>query len=86
MTTLTDAIPLEEARISETGEILARAFFDDPMVVYLLPDDDHRRRALPAFFGAGARFGHLFGAVYTTPGAVEGGAVWLPPGGVDSSD
>jgi GNAT superfamily N-acetyltransferase len=80
MTQTIDPVRIQAARLPEAGAVLARAFADDPMTLYILPDVAHRTRALPALFTYGARLGHLFGEVYTTAGAVKAGAVWLPPG------
>jgi len=74
-----ETVRLPEAEIPTAGRVLGRAFWDDPMFIYVVPDDEHRTRALPPFFAAAARYGHLFGEVYTTAGTVEGGAVWIPP-------
>ena len=83
MTQTIEPVRLPAAQIPAAGAVLARAFDDDPMTIYIVPDDDHRARALPAMFTVGTRLGHRFGEVYTTAGNVEGGAVWLPPGGTD---
>ncbi len=71
---------LQAAQHDEAAQMLARAFFDDPMVMYVVPDDDKRRRLLPWFFRIAARYGHAYGETFTTPGKVDGAAVWLPPG------
>lgn len=62
------------------GEALARAFFNDPLAAYMLPDPEDRRRLLPWHFATLARYGALFGAAYTTTDTIRGAAVWLPPG------
>lgn len=80
MATQTETIRLAKTQIKEAGQVLGRAFFDDPLTVYVEPDDAKRARVLPWFFGTGARYGDMFGEVYTTPQSVEGAAVWLPPG------
>lgn len=77
----TRVVPLQATQFDALKEALARAFFDDPLMAYLVPDDARRQRALPWFMGSGSRYGHRYGEVFTT-GAVEGGAVWLPPGQV----
>ncbi len=45
------------------AEVLAAAFFDDPMFVFIEPDNARRRRMLPWFFGAAARLGRRFGRI-----------------------
>ncbi len=85
MTTATGPTRLVASQLPEAGAVLGRALYDDPMMVYLIPADATRERVLPWFMGAGARYGHLFGEVYTTENRVEGAAVWLPPGSANMS-
>lgn len=76
---------LTEEQIAPAGEALGRAFFDAPLWKYFLPDEEQRRRVSPVHFSAIARYGHLFGQVFTTP-STEGAAVWLPPGASEMTD
>jgi GNAT superfamily N-acetyltransferase len=80
MTMETRTARLQQSQIAESAEVLARAFFDDPMTVYMMPDDQRRKSILPSFMQAGLRICDPHGEVYTTPGAVLGNACWLPPG------
>jgi GNAT superfamily N-acetyltransferase len=80
-TTAVDAIAA--AATSIAGEVLGRAFFDDPLWSWVLPDPERRRSALGAFMAIGVRYGHAHGAVHVTAPAVEGCAVWLRPGDSD---
>jgi GNAT superfamily N-acetyltransferase len=73
-------VRLAADQIEDAGEMLGRAFFDNPMSVYLLPAAATRSRPLTWMFDRTARYGHLFGEVYTTTGSVDGAAIWLPPG------
>ena len=58
--------------------LLAAAFHDDPMFVFIEPDEERRRRVLPWFFGAASRLGQRLGRLDIDPGA--GAAIWLRPG------
>ena len=59
---------------------LGRAFDDDPVMAWFLPDEERRRRHLPGFMSALTRHSTLpHGHVYTTDGWL-GGALWNPPG------
>lgn len=78
-----EPVHLRGEQLLEVAAVLARAFFDDPLLIYIEPDDDARLRILPWFMGTGARYGHLFGEVYTTGGKIEAGAVWLTPGNTE---
>jgi ribosomal protein S18 acetylase RimI-like enzyme len=58
---------------------LARAFEDDPVMTWLLPDRRQQRR-LPTLFELELKYLHLpHDEVYTTA-EVSGGALWAPPG------
>jgi ribosomal protein S18 acetylase RimI-like enzyme len=79
------ALPITEDHVTKASEAMARAFFDDPLQQYFLPDE-HARLTLGApFFAAMLRYGHLFGQTYTNASA-GGAAVWLPPGETDMTD
>ncbi len=51
------------------------------MTIYMVPDEAARKSKIAWFMRAVASYGHKYGDVYTTGDRVEGGAVWLPPGG-----
>jgi ribosomal protein S18 acetylase RimI-like enzyme len=72
-----------ENEVERVGASLAKAFFDDPLATYMLPNPDERRRLLPWHFASLARYGALFGESYTTSGDIRGAAVWLTPGETD---
>lgn len=73
-------VRLAASQVREAGEVLGRAFFNDPFFAYALPDPEQRRRLLSAWCAGFVRYGYRYGEVYTTPGPVRGVAVWLPPG------
>lgn len=81
-TTATQAVKMTKAQIPESGAALGRAFFDDPLMMYILQDDARRPGALRWFMTAAAKYGLAHGEVYTTEGRVDGNAIWLPPGDV----
>jgi len=67
----------ERAVISEA---LAAAFFDDPVMSWILPDDAQRPRRLAGLFGVLMKGHYLpLSAVWTTP-ELAGAALWGPPG------
>jgi ribosomal protein S18 acetylase RimI-like enzyme len=70
-------------RYREAGAVLARAFYDDPLFSWVIPDDATRLARLTWFMGLAAKYGTKYGEVETTAGAVEGNAIWLPPGDTD---
>jgi ribosomal protein S18 acetylase RimI-like enzyme len=73
-----EVVRLEDSRLGEASDVLARAFHDDPAWVWLIPDAEKRRRVLPWLFRVG--FDVTAAEVWTTAGVVHGAARWLPPG------
>jgi ribosomal protein S18 acetylase RimI-like enzyme len=73
-----EVVRLEDSRLGEASDVLARAFQNDPAWVWLIPDAEKRRRLLPWLFRVG--FDVTAAEVWTTSGAVHGAARWLPPG------
>ncbi len=59
---------------------LADAFFDDPVMSWILREEDSRRRRLARLFGVQLRAHYLpLATVWTTPDHA-GAALWAPPG------
>jgi GNAT superfamily N-acetyltransferase len=74
-----EIVRLADSQLAAAGETFARAFHDDPLMVYTIPDPAERRRLLPDVYARMIRFGALAGEVHATAGVPEGVAVWLPP-------
>ena len=77
-----DAIEVHLATADElpqVGAVLGRAFFDDRIYRWLVPDDVQRRQSTRAFYSILAEACWPHGAVYVAGSAV-GAALWLPPG------
>jgi len=70
------------ARQCQAAGVLARAFFDDPLMCDYLPDPGRRLHVLPGFMLTMVRYCRAVGEVWTTP-EVDGVACWLPPGRTD---
>lgn len=70
-------LPSEPQRVTP-HDLLAEAFLDDPLSVFVEPDRERRRRVLPAVFACVVRAGRLQGRVDVIDG--EGVAVWLASG------
>lgn len=73
---------LQRDSVRQAGDVLARAFQDDPLYAYILPDDAERRQRLPDMFAALVKYSLLFGACTTTP-ELAGVASWLRPGSTE---
>ncbi len=68
---------------SATVAALARAFDDDPVMTWIFPDEQMRRRRLPPFFASTLRGVslHQDGTEVVTDGTtVLGCAIWMAPG------
>jgi GNAT superfamily N-acetyltransferase len=74
----TRIVTLTEAQVLAAGGLLARAFHDDPLMSYSIPDAREREQLLPEVYARMIRFGTLAGEVYTTAN-FEGVALWMPP-------
>lgn len=57
---------------------MARAFHEDAMFTFVLPDADRRRRRLPWFFTAASRLGLAYGELHVLE-QDAGAAIWLEP-------
>lgn len=75
--------PFRRADLTPTVAMFARAFDDDPVMAWIFPDEQMRRRRLPRFFTITMRGGslrHEGTEIMVAGDAVLGGAIWLPPG------
>jgi ribosomal protein S18 acetylase RimI-like enzyme len=69
-----------EADVDALARSLARAFHDDPVISWMIPDDEKRLRLGPFGFGTWLKGIYMpKGEVYTDT-ARSGGALWAPPG------
>jgi GNAT superfamily N-acetyltransferase len=66
--------------VDPAGDVIGRAFADDPGWAFVLPDADRRARDFPWLGRIAVRYGQRFGQVYVTGSPVNGVSVWLPPG------
>jgi ribosomal protein S18 acetylase RimI-like enzyme len=70
----------EEAELPRVVDVLARAFYEDPVLSWFFPDDSRRLKQLERVFGLfGQKTWFPHDLTYTTAGTA-GAAVWVPPG------
>jgi GNAT superfamily N-acetyltransferase len=74
-----DVIFLAPSQVKGASALLCRAFYQDPLVQYIVPDEARRTHVLPSFYRLVVRYALRYGEVYTTP-ELEGVACWLTPG------
>jgi GNAT superfamily N-acetyltransferase len=72
-------VPLNPAQIDRAAEMLTRAFRNDPLLSWILPDPEKRRSLSPPFHSVFLRYGLLAGEVWTSDPTIRGLAVFLPP-------
>ena len=75
--------PAQKADITELSHVLGRAFYDDPVSIWLMPDDKSRAAHLRRFFGSVTRHHHLAGGgseVASEGSTIGAAALWDPPG------
>ncbi len=56
-----NAHPAQRADIGQLSHVLGRAFYDDPVSMWIMPDDRTRAAHLRRFFGTATRHHHLAG-------------------------
>jgi ribosomal protein S18 acetylase RimI-like enzyme len=75
--------PAQKADISGLSHALGRAFYDDPVSIWIMPDDKSRAAHLRKFFATVTRHHHLAGGgaeVATDGSTIGAAALWDPPG------
>lgn len=76
---------VDQLRTAEPAPVvaaLARAFFDDPLFGFFIPDLATQSKALLSFMSSGVKDARPFGEVWVARAdeRVASAAVWLPPG------
>lgn len=77
------ARPAAKPDVAELSHVLGRAFYDDPVSMWIMPDDKSRETHLRRFFAATARHHHLAGGgveAASDGSAIGAAALWDPPG------
>lgn len=63
---------------------ISRAFFDDPLMTFIMPDASKRTKRSEWMFGALMRYVRRNGHIYTDDNQ-SAGSIWLPPGNTTMS-
>ena len=85
-TTLSDCRKARPDEAASISEVLAAAFFDDPVFRWMLPDDDHRATANRTFFRLTVDLLAGHDDAWTTADGADGAALWVPHGREVMSD
>jgi ribosomal protein S18 acetylase RimI-like enzyme len=77
-----DVRPPQKADVKALAGVLGRAFYRDPIMVWMLPDDARRAKALPRMFATMTRHHFLAGGgcEVAQNGSIGAAALWDPPG------
>jgi len=71
-------IRLSAEQLAFGKAMMGRAFQDDPLLVYVVPDHGRRAQLTPELYGGIMRYCLLYGESYVTAD-MGGAACWLPP-------
>ena len=71
-------VRLERSQLKPAAEVLARAFYDDPLFAYYFSDASQRKNMSPRLFQFWLRYAVAYGEIYAISPDLEGVAVWLP--------
>ena len=69
---------LTNKQSAAAAALLARAFYEYPLMQFAVPDDARRLKMCECLYGSIVRYSLRYGEISTTS-AVEGAACWLPP-------
>ena len=75
--------PPQKADVRKLARTLGRAFYDDPIMMWMLPDAARRAKRLPRIFAAMTRHHFLADSaaeIASNGSAVGAAALWDPPG------
>jgi GNAT superfamily N-acetyltransferase len=75
-------VVVRKAELTDSGPLataLARAFYDDPVMTWLIPNDARRVKRLTTLFDLELRYVHLPHEETYTTAELSAGALWGPP-------
>ena len=76
---------LKPGQITAAASTLAQAFWDDPLMHIVAPDEKRRIAAGPWFFEMSIKYGLRYGGEVWSDEDVSAAAIWFPPGRTDIS-
>ena len=82
MNTPDTLILLQKAQHEQASEMIGRAFLNDPLFIYTIPNEEERKRHIAALHDAVVRYIIRYGEI-TCTSDLRAAACWLPPGQTD---
>jgi hypothetical protein len=82
---MNELVKLSKKHIKPASKVLSRAFQNDPVLRWQIPDTNKRLAKIHNFWKLSLRIGIKYGEVYTTSENLEGIAIWRPPKNVNIS-
>jgi len=79
---LDNLFKLTPDHVKEACKVAGSAFQDDPVMVFVYPDEKERKQKSQYGFYMLYRYGIKHGLTYATSNNLEGITIWLPPGKV----
>jgi ribosomal protein S18 acetylase RimI-like enzyme len=76
--------PIRANQVAKLGQTMSKAFFDDPLMEYMVPDIEKRLKIGNWFMAKAIGYCHKWGEVYADAD-LSGGAAWLSPGNTTMS-
>ncbi|MHA2280786.1 MAG: GNAT family N-acetyltransferase [Promethearchaeota archaeon] len=73
-----DLHQLKYIPLNKAGDVISRAFHDDPLYSYIIPDESERKKYFPYIFKAYIWYCLHFGEKYASSTNLEGSALWVP--------
>ena len=70
-------VRLTKNQIKPASQMLGRAFWDDPIMVHIFPDEQERKTKIAYAFEFLIRYVFRYGEAYITSQNIEGAALWL---------
>lgn len=77
ITNMDGLMRLNKSQTKPAAEMLARAFYDDPLFAFFFPDTSRRKEISPLLFQYWLNHAIPYGEVYATSHNMEGIAVWF---------
>lgn len=79
---LSDLTVLSKDQIKSASKVISKAFYNDPLMVYLFPDPGSRKNKLSLMMELLLRVGIKYGIVHLSSQKLEGVSIWLPSNNV----